>query len=76
MDTVHMNGEGFEVLATEGSTVQAGDPVVRFDPQVIAAHGYADICLVIILQSPPGAVFAPTTTTTVDAAELLFSWPS
>ncbi|TFC83514.1 PTS glucose transporter subunit IIA [Cryobacterium cheniae] len=76
IDTVHMDGEGFEVLAAEGSVVQAGDPVVRYDPQVIAAHGYADICLVIILQSPPGAVPAPTTTTTVDAAELLFSWPS
>ncbi|HEY5853571.1 MAG TPA: PTS glucose transporter subunit IIA, partial [Aldersonia sp.] len=28
IDTVRMNGEGFQVLATEGSTVRAGDPVV------------------------------------------------
>jgi glucose-specific phosphotransferase system IIA component len=76
IDTVRMNGEGFAVLATEGSTVRAGDPVVRFDPQVIAAHGYADVCPVIVLQSPPGAVSAPTTTRTVGAAERLFSWPS
>lgn len=76
IDTVHLNGEGFEVLVTEGSTVQAGDPVVRFDQKVVAAHGYSDVCLVIVLQSPPGAVPAPTATRTIDAAEVLFSWPS
>ncbi|TFD87085.1 PTS glucose transporter subunit IIA [Cryobacterium lactosi] len=76
IDTVRLNGEGFEVLVTKGSTVQAGDPVVRFDQAVIAAHGYSDICLVIVLQSPPGSVPAPTDTRTIDAAEVLFSWPS
>lgn len=75
IDTVRMNGAGFQVLATEGSEVRAGEPVVRFDPQVIAAHGYADICPVIVLQSSPGAVPAPTTSRTVVAAERLFSWP-
>src|SRR5690349_5549817 len=44
IDTVRMNGAGFQVLAAEGATVAAGDPVVRFDPQTIAEHGYADIC--------------------------------
>ena len=76
IDTVHLNGEGFDVLVTEGSTVKAGDPVVRFDQEVIAAHGYSDVCLVIVLQSPAGAVSAPTDTRTIDAAEVLFSWPS
>ena len=74
IDTVRLNGEGFQVLATEGATVRAGDPVVRFDPQIIADHGYADICPVIVLQSPPGAVSAPATRTVV-AGGLLFTWP-
>jgi len=76
IDTVRMNGAGFEVLAVEGSRVRAGDPVVRFDPRVIAAHGYSDICPVIVLQSPPGAVPPPAAPRTVDTTDVLFTWPS
>ncbi|HEY5881322.1 MAG TPA: PTS glucose transporter subunit IIA, partial [Nakamurella sp.] len=75
IDTVRMNGEGFQVLATEGSTVRAGDPVVRFDPRAVAEHGYSDICPVIVLQGPPGAVPALATTHTIEAGGVLFSWP-
>ncbi len=32
IDTVKLSGEGFELVATEGDTVTAGDPVVRFTP--------------------------------------------
>ena len=73
IDTVRLDGAGFAVLATEGAAVAAGDPVVRFDPRVIAEHGYADICPVIVLQSPPGAVPAPAPRT-VEAADVLFTW--
>jgi PTS system glucose-specific IIA component len=76
IDTVRMDGAGFQLLATEGAPVNAGDPVVRFDPRVIAEHGYSDICPVIVLQSPPGAVPAPATPRSVAAADLLFTWPA
>lgn len=76
IDTVRMDGAGFQVLATEGADVAAGDPVVRFDPRLIAEHGYADICPVIVLQSPPGAVPAPVTPRPVQAMDVLFTWPA
>ena len=75
IDTVHMNGAGFDVLATEGTRVVAGQAVVRFDPTVIAAHGYSDICPVIVLQSPAGAVPPPRDPREVTASDTLFSWP-
>jgi PTS system glucose-specific IIA component len=76
IDTVRMDGAGFQVLATEGAPVRAGDPVVQFDPRVIAEHGYSDICPVIVLQSPPGAVPSPATPRAVKAADVLFTWPA
>jgi PTS system glucose-specific IIA component len=76
IDTVRMDGRGFDVLAVEGSAIRAGDPVIRFDPQAIAADGHSSICPVIVLQSPPGAVRPPAVPSTVSAAETLFSWPS
>lgn len=72
IDTVRLDGAGFQVLATEGATVTA-DPVVRFDPQTIAEHGYSDICPVIVLQSAPGAVPAPASRA-VEATDVLFTW--
>src|SRR4029078_1034498 len=67
IDTVRMNGAGFEVLASEGSTIRAGDPVGRFDPQASAAHGYSSVSPVIVLLSAPGAVTAPAVGSTVQA---------
>jgi sugar PTS system EIIA component len=39
LDTVELEGEGFEKIAVEGQTVQAGDPIVRFDRATIEAAG-------------------------------------
>jgi len=74
IDTVRLDGAGFDVLAEEGTRVVAGQPVVRFDPTVIAAAGFSDICPVIVLQSPPGAVLPPREMREVSAADTLFSW--
>ncbi len=32
INTVRLEGAGFEVLATQGADVAAGDPMVRWDP--------------------------------------------
>ena len=32
INTVRLEGKGFEVLVEQGSTVEAGDPMVRWDP--------------------------------------------
>lgn len=35
IDTVALNGEGFEVLTQAGQTVKKGQPIIRFDPGVM-----------------------------------------
>ena len=35
LDTVQLDGEGFEVLVESGDTVKVGDPLIRFDLEYI-----------------------------------------
>lgn len=42
VDTVKMEGEGFQVLVQEGQAVTAGQPLVRFDSRKIKRAGYSD----------------------------------
>lgn len=39
LDTVELEGKGFEKIAVEGQTVRAGDPIVSFDRATIEAAG-------------------------------------
>ena len=39
LDTIELQGEGFEKLAVEGQVVAAGTPIVRFDRAVIERLG-------------------------------------
>lgn len=39
LDTIELEGAGFEKIAVEGQVVQAGDPIVRFDRATIEAAG-------------------------------------
>src|SRR5947209_18195111 len=39
LDTVELQGEGFERLASEGQAVMAGTPIVRFDRSAIERRG-------------------------------------
>ena len=43
IDTVQLEGEGFELLAAEGDEVTAGTPIVRWDPAAIEAGGRSPI---------------------------------
>ena len=56
IDTVQLEGEGFELLAAVGDEVTAGTPVVRWDPTAVEAAGRAAVCPVVALDAPPGAV--------------------
>ncbi len=38
LETVALKGEGFERLANEGDTVNAGDPIIKVDLDYIKAH--------------------------------------
>jgi PTS system glucose-specific IIA component len=39
LDTIELEGEGFENIATEGQVVQTGTPIVRFDRATIEGKG-------------------------------------
>lgn len=48
MDTVNMNGEGFNVLVKEGQKVSVGDLLVEADLETIEKAGYDNVTPVII----------------------------
>ncbi|MGW5924452.1 PTS sugar transporter subunit IIA [Nocardia fluminea] len=75
IDTVKLKGEGFELLATEGDTVEAGTPIVTFDPTKTAATGYSVICPVVVMDSAKNSVHTDTIGTTVESGALLFDSP-
>lgn len=39
MDTVELNGEGFTRIAEEGSTVKAGDPIIKINRELLNSKG-------------------------------------
>lgn len=48
IDTVNMNGDGFEYLIQEGQKVCAGTPLIKFDREKIKAAGHPDVTVCII----------------------------
>lgn len=52
IDTVKQHGAGFTVHVAKGDTVEAGQPMVGWDPDAIAAAGYSAIVPVVALDAP------------------------
>ncbi|EMF0076071.1 PTS glucose transporter subunit IIA [Enterococcus hirae] len=48
MDTVELEGQGFENFVKQGDQVKAGDLLVRFDIEAIKAAGYSVITPIVI----------------------------
>ena len=48
MDTVGMNGKGFEIIAKQGARVKAGEPLCTFSSAEIKAAGLDDTVIVVI----------------------------
>lgn len=48
LDTVALEGAGFERIAEEGQEVKAGDPVIKIDREEIISKGYSLITPVLI----------------------------
>ena len=72
LDTVRLEGRGFEVLAQEGSTVGAGDPMIRWDVSVTLGEGLSAVVPVVAMDRPKGSVPAPDNARTVVAGDLLY----
>ena len=65
IDTVSLNGEGFEAKVSQGDRVRAGDIIGTFDSQVIAANGLDDTTMVIITNTMDYAEVTPIATGSV-----------
>lgn len=48
LDTVAMNGDGFQLHVKMGQTVSAGTPLITFDPKKIKAAGHPAITMLVI----------------------------
>jgi PTS system N-acetylglucosamine-specific IIA component len=51
IDTIQLDGDGFQLLAAEGDHVEAGAPIVAWDPVAVAGLGLSPICPVIALNA-------------------------
>lgn len=51
VDTVAMNGDGFECFVQEGQQVKAGDRLIAFDRDKIADAGHPDVVVVLVTNS-------------------------
>lgn len=59
IDTVSLNGKGFEAKVSQGDRVRAGDIIGTFDSEVIAANGLDDTTMVIITNTMDYAEVTP-----------------
>lgn len=74
INTVKLEGKGFEVLAAQGDTVEAGDPMVTWNPADITGEGETAGMLrtvpVVLLDQPADLAIARAHEVT--AGEILF----
>ena len=59
IDTVSMNGNGFEKLVAAGDKVKAGTPIAKFDVAKIAEAGLDDTTMVIVTNTADFAEVSP-----------------
>ncbi len=74
IDTVQLNGEGFEVLINKGDTVRRGQAVVRWNPVAVEAAGKSPVCPVVALEAAAEALSDLNVDGDVKTGDALFSW--
>lgn len=75
IDTVELGGEGFERLVEEGAVVKAGDPVIRFNRDVITNSGRSLASPVIVTTPDQVSKMTMSTGGKVTAGqEIIFSY--
>jgi PTS system glucose-specific IIA component len=73
INTVRLGGAGFEVVVEQGSTVAAGDPMIRWDPATITGEDISTVVPVILMDAPKGSVVSELVGKPVAAGEVLFT---
>lgn len=50
IDTVALDGQGFELLVSSGQFVTEGQPLIIWNPDFVAAQGKSVICPIVLVQ--------------------------
>jgi PTS system N-acetylglucosamine-specific IIA component len=74
IDTVKQKGEGFTLRVVKGETVRAGQALIEWDPEAVAAAGYSAVVPVVALDAPAEALSGLLADADVVAGDLVFSW--
>ena len=54
VDTVNLNGEGFETFVKDGDRVKKGDKLIAFDIEYIREHAKSDECIIVFTNLQEG----------------------
>ncbi|MFJ4696521.1 PTS glucose transporter subunit IIA [Streptomyces sp. NPDC088766] len=74
IDTVQLNGEGFELLVNKGDTVTRGQGIVRWDPVAVEEAGKSPVCPVVALEATVDTLGDLREDGDVKTGDVLFSW--
>ncbi|MFI5764730.1 MULTISPECIES: PTS sugar transporter subunit IIA [unclassified Streptomyces] len=74
IDTVQLNGEGFELLVNKGDTVTRGQEVIRWNPAAVEAAGKSPICPVVALEATADSLTGVVEAGDMKAGDVLFGW--
>ncbi|GGY03070.1 PTS sugar transporter subunit IIA [Streptomyces hiroshimensis] len=74
IDTVQLNGEGFELLVNKGDTVTRGQEVVRWNPVAVEKAGKSPICPIVALEATADSLGDLLEYGDVKAGDQLFYW--
>ena len=74
IDTVQLNGQGFELLVNKGDTVKRGQPVIHWDPSAVEAAGKSPISPIVALEATAEQVTGERDSGEVAAGDELFTW--
>ncbi|MBD0709747.1 MULTISPECIES: PTS glucose transporter subunit IIA [unclassified Streptomyces] len=74
IDTVQLNGQGFELLVNKGDRVTRGQPVVRWNPADVEAAGKSPICPIVALEATADSLSDVVEDRDVKAGDALFGW--
>lgn len=73
MDTVQLNGKGFQPLVQSGDTIKKGQALLKFDRKVIQEAGYSLVTPIIITNTDDNATVLATNAETVNAGDSLLT---
>ncbi|MEU1630412.1 PTS glucose transporter subunit IIA [Streptomyces sp. NPDC020096] len=74
IDTVQLNGEGFELLVNKGDSVKRGDAIVRWNPAQVEEAGKSPVCPIVALEATADVLTDVAEDGDVTVGQTIFLW--